>query len=92
MNFTKRSLENPAAVAVAAAILILTGVYCLFSLTIQLFPNIEEPQMSIQTAWRAASPLEMEAEILEPQEEVLQGLPGVKSMSVTRPATSARTG
>ena len=36
--------------------------------------------MSIQTGWRAASPQEIESEILEPQENVLQGLPGLEQM------------
>ncbi|MFT5163956.1 MAG: multidrug efflux pump subunit AcrB, partial [Alteromonadaceae bacterium] len=37
-------------------------------------------QINIQTFWRAASPKEIESEIIEPQEEVLQGLPGLTSL------------
>ena len=35
---------------------------------------------SATTNWRAAAPTEIESEILEPQEEVLQGLPGLEEM------------
>ena len=35
---------------------------------------------SVQTNWRAASPEEVESELLEPQEQVLQGLPGVEEL------------
>jgi multidrug efflux pump subunit AcrB len=43
-----------------------------------LFPDIEEPQITINTGWRAAAPAEVESELIEPQEAALQGLPGVK--------------
>ncbi|HEX6637979.1 MAG TPA: efflux RND transporter permease subunit, partial [Steroidobacteraceae bacterium] len=47
----------------------------------QLFPNIEEPVISILTRWRAAAPTEIESEILEPQERALQGLRGMQSLN-----------
>lgn len=80
MDITRSAIKNSTGVAIAVALLAAIGLYCLFALPIQLFPDIERPSISIQTAWRAASPLEMESEILEPQEEVLQGLPGLHSM------------
>ncbi|MEO1086384.1 MAG: efflux RND transporter permease subunit, partial [Acidobacteriota bacterium] len=81
MDLTRTALKNPAGVGVAAAIVVFFGLFSLSRLPIQLFPEIEQPQMSISTSWRAASPLEVEAEILEPQEEVLQGLPGLERMT-----------
>ena len=80
MQLTRKSLDNPAGVAVAVTVVLVFGVLTLSRLPIQLFPDIERPQMSIRTSWRAASPHEVEAEILEPQEDVLQGLPGLKEM------------
>ncbi|MCP3673607.1 MAG: efflux RND transporter permease subunit, partial [Gammaproteobacteria bacterium] len=81
MKLTASSLKNPAAVAVAVAIILLFGLFILNKLPVQLFPDIERPQISVATFWRAASPKEVESELLEPQEEVLQGLPGMTSMS-----------
>lgn len=80
MRLTETSLGNPAAVLAAVVLLVVFGVIALTGLPIQLFPDIERPQMSVQTNWRAASPQEMEAEILEPLESVLQGLPGLAEM------------
>jgi len=80
MNLTKSSLSNPAGVAVGVAIVVLFGLFSLTKLPVQLFPDIEEPQLGIWTGWRAASPAEIESEILEPQEEVFQGIPGLKVM------------
>ncbi|GAB4202082.1 MAG: efflux RND transporter permease subunit [Wenzhouxiangellaceae bacterium] len=62
------------------ALVALFGFFALRELPIQLFPDIDQPRISIWTGWRAASPLEVEAELLEPQERVLQGLPGLESM------------
>ncbi len=81
MKLTASALKNPAALAVIVAIIFVFGLMTLTRLPVQLFPNIERPQISIQTFWRAASPKEIESEILEPQEEVLQGLPGMRSMN-----------
>ncbi|MCH8862427.1 MAG: efflux RND transporter permease subunit [Proteobacteria bacterium] len=80
MNLTERSLANPAAAAVVAAIVLLLGLVTLSRLPIQLFPDIDQPEISIQTSWRAASPREVEAELVEPLEEVLRGTPGVEVM------------
>ena len=81
MTITERAVKNPAGVAVAVAIVALFGLFSLNGLPIQLFPDIELPQISVNANWRAASPKEVESEILEPMEEVLQGLPGMEVMS-----------
>lgn len=80
MKLTEASLRNPAAVAVAVVMVCAFGLLSLFKLPLQLFPDIERPQMSIQTSWRAASPQEMESEIVEPIEAVMQGLPGLEEI------------
>lgn len=81
MKLTEISLKNSASVAVITAIILLIGVVSIFQLPIQLLPDIEKPEIAIQTTWRAASPTEIESEITQPLEEVLQGIPGVEEMS-----------
>lgn len=83
MKLTDTCLRNPVAVLAAVAMVCLFGAVSLFDLPVQLFPDIERPQMTIQTNWRAASPPELEAEIVEPIEAVLQGLPGLEEMVST---------
>lgn len=80
MKLTQASLKNPATVAVVAAVLLLLGMLSLFKLPVQLFPDIEQPQIGIQTFWRSAAPSEMESEIVKPIEEVMQGIPGLEEM------------
>ncbi len=81
MTITERAVKNPAGVAVAVAIVTLFGLFSLKELPVQLFPDIDLPQISVFAGWRAASPKEVESEILDPMEEVLQGMPGMEVMS-----------
>jgi len=76
VNLTRLSLSNPVAVAVAVLLVLLFGLISLGRLPIQLTPEVQEPEITITTAWRAAAPEEVEAEIIEPQEDALRGLPG----------------
>ncbi|GHF29955.1 acriflavine resistance protein B [Kordiimonas sediminis] len=80
MNLTEKSLKNPAAVFVLTAMVIILGIMMLTRLPVQLFPEIERPQLGVQTFWRAASPSEIESEIIEPIEEVMLGLPGLEEI------------
>ncbi|WP_286271004.1 efflux RND transporter permease subunit [Thalassotalea hakodatensis] len=78
MTLTSASLRNPTAVVVAVLLIALFGAISLFKLPIQLTPEISQPQIVISTSWRAAAPEEIEAEIIERQEDVLKGLQGLE--------------
>ena len=80
MGLTRLCLKNPAAVAVALALIALLGAISATRLPIQLLPNIERPVLGVWTGWRAASPREVESEIIEPIERELRGIPGLKTM------------
>ena len=82
MPLTRLSLNNPAAVFVGVAMIVLIGLMAFSKLPIQLFPDTERPSVNIATFWRSASPLEMESEIVEPQEQALSGLPGLEEIRV----------
>ncbi len=77
MNPTRMSLSNPVAVFVAVLLTTLFGLISLSRLPIQLTPDIEQPEITVRQDWRAAAPEEVEAELVEPQEEVFRGTPGV---------------
>src|SRR5689334_17346350 len=80
MKLIESSLKNPVAIGMAVLLIAVIGFMSLRELPLQLFPDIERPQISIQTNWRASSPEEVESELLEPQEQVLQGLPGLEEL------------
>lgn len=80
MQLTRLSLGNPVAVVVAVILAILFGLISLGRLPVQLTPEVQKPEITIRTNWRAAAPEEVEAEIVEPQEKVLRGLPGMTEL------------
>ena len=80
MNLTRLSLDNNVAVIVALLLATLFGSISLNRLPIQLTPEIQIPEITIKTNWRAAAPNEVETEIIEPQEDVLRGLPGMTKL------------
>ena len=57
---TRLSINNPAAIAVIVALIVLFGLISVRSLPIQLLPDVERPTISIVTHWRAAAPEEVE--------------------------------
>ncbi|MBW3567437.1 MAG: efflux RND transporter permease subunit, partial [Proteobacteria bacterium] len=50
---------------------------------IQLLPETSNPVISVNNNWREAAPAEMESYIIEPQEAVLQAVPGVTEINST---------
>ncbi len=80
MKLSERSLQNPAAVAAAAAIVLLFGVLALLRLPIQLLPDTRQPELFVAASWREAAPAELEEAIVEPIEEAMRGLPGLVEM------------
>ena len=81
MTLTRISLGNPVAVIVAGILVVIFGTISLMQLPIQMTPEIERPEISIRTSWRASAPSEIESEIIEPQEDVLRSVPGLLRMS-----------
>ncbi|MEJ2298368.1 MAG: efflux RND transporter permease subunit, partial [Woeseiaceae bacterium] len=81
MNLTDLCTRQWPSVAAAVALVALFGLTSIAVLPIQLLPTIEEPQISVANFWRAAAPEEMEANIVEPQENVLRNTPGVTNIN-----------
>lgn len=81
MTLTRISLGNPVAVIVAGILVVIFGTLSLLQLPIQMTPEIQRPEISIQTPWRASAPNEVESEIIEPQEDVLRSVPGLIKMT-----------
>lgn len=79
MTLTRYALNNTLVVMIAVLAISFLGLYSLVELPIQLFPDVENPRIEITTTWRAATSREMEAQIVEPLERLLRGIPGMKS-------------
>lgn len=80
MNFIKFSIEKPVTVIVSVIFLVLFGIIGLKSMPYQLSPTVIEPEITVTTMWVGATPYEIERDIIEEQENVLKGIPGLIEM------------
>lgn len=71
------SIRKPVTVAVGVILLLLFGGLSLLRVPVQLTPDIVQPQITVETVWRGATPHEIEREIIEEQEEQLKLVEGL---------------
>jgi hydrophobic/amphiphilic exporter-1 (mainly G- bacteria), HAE1 family len=81
MNLIRLSIERPTAILAAVIILVVFGFVALRAIPIQLIPDVRKPLLTITTSWQGASPVEIEREIVNRQEENLKGLESVTQMT-----------
>jgi HAE1 family hydrophobic/amphiphilic exporter-1 len=77
MDIIRASIEKPVAVIVGIILVVLFGLIGLYSMPYQLSPSVTEPEITVTTVWPGATPYEIEREIIEEQEKVLKGIPGL---------------
>jgi len=80
MDPVRFSIEKPVSVIVGIILVVLFGWIGLTSLPYQLSPTVIEPEITVTTTWPGATPYEIEREIIEEQEKVLKGIPGLLDM------------
>jgi HAE1 family hydrophobic/amphiphilic exporter-1 len=81
MNLIQGFVHNPVKVTVGVILVLLFGILSMFSMPMQLTPEVEIPTLTIETMWPGASPQEVEQEIIQEQEEQLKSVEGVRKMS-----------
>ncbi len=80
MDIIKFAIQKPVSVIVGVIMLLMFGLVSFNTLPVQLSPNVESPVVSVFTVWPGATPYEIERDIVEEQEEVLKGIPGLQEM------------
>src|SRR6187200_293234 len=81
MNLIQGFVHNPVKVTVGVILVLLFGILAMFSMPMQLTPEVEIPTLTIETIWPGASPQEVEREIIQEQEEQLKSVEGITKMS-----------
>jgi HAE1 family hydrophobic/amphiphilic exporter-1 len=81
MKLVDTAIKKPVTVTVGAILLVMFGLISLFRIPIQLTPNVDLAEISVETVWRGASPLEVEREIIDVQEEELKNLEGLEEIN-----------
>ena len=77
---TRFSLKNAFAVFIISFLLILGGLYSFTRLKVDLLPNIEFPQLSVEVIYPGASPQDINEQVTEKLETKLKGIEGIKTM------------
>ncbi|MGD9076639.1 MAG: efflux RND transporter permease subunit [Desulfobacteraceae bacterium] len=80
MDTVRFSLEKPVTIMVGIIIVVLFGWISLQRMPYQLSPTVIEPTITVETTWTGATPYEIERDIIEEQEKVLKGIPGLTEM------------
>ncbi len=80
MKLVDISIKKPVTVTVGVILLVLFGLISLFRIPIQLTPNVDKPEISVETVWRGASPVEVEREVVDVQEDELKNVEGLKEI------------
>jgi HAE1 family hydrophobic/amphiphilic exporter-1 len=80
MKLVDTSIKKPVTTTVGVLLVVLFGFLSLYRIPIQLTPNVDLPEVSIETRWEGASPVEVEREIIDVQEEQLKNLDGLVEM------------
>jgi HAE1 family hydrophobic/amphiphilic exporter-1 len=73
-------LGNPHAVAAAAILLVLVGIFAARALPLQLRPTVEPPEIQVSTSYFGASPLEVEDQITRRIEDQLTSVSGLQEL------------
>lgn len=81
MKLVEISIKQPITITVGIILVILAGMIAVQKVPIQLTPTVEDTVISVSTMWEGASPQEIEQEIIDKQEERLQGIPSLKKMT-----------
>ncbi len=81
MDIVRLSTRQPITISVGVLFCLLAGVVALQVVPVQMTPEVEDTIIAVTTNWENASPQDVESEIIDPQEEKLQGLSNLKSIS-----------
>ena len=81
MNISEFSLKRPVFATVINLMIILFGVVGFRFLAIRDYPAIDPAVISISTSYTGANPDIIEAQITEPLEKQINGIPGIKTIT-----------
>jgi len=83
MFLSDLSIKQPVLATMLAVTLVTFGIYSYRELSVDLFPDVELPVLTVQTVYQGASPPTVEREVTKRIEEVLNTIPGVEHIVST---------
>ena len=83
MSPVRTAIEQPITVAVGVLLSLLAGLVAFDRVPIQMTPEVQDTVIAVTTNWENASPQEVESEIVDRQEEKLQAVTNLRSLTST---------
>lgn len=90
MNITDVSIKNPVFAWMLMASTILFGLVAVSRIGISQYPDVDYPNITVSVSWTGASPSAVEREIVEPLEQAIAQVEGVKQIASTARQGSGR--
>jgi multidrug efflux pump subunit AcrB len=87
VDLIQMAVRNSVAVTVCVLLVMIFGVVAIFSIPVQMTPDISATKITVLTDWPGATPQDIEREIVMEQEKYLRSIP-----SLDRMVASASTG
>ena len=81
MKLVELSARQPISIIVGILFTFLTGLVAIRMVAVEMAPEVEETIIAVNTSWENASPQEIESEVVDPQEEKLQSLSNLASIT-----------
>ncbi|WP_224240800.1 efflux RND transporter permease subunit [Hyalangium gracile] len=81
MNITEACIKKPVFAWMLMAATIVFGLVAAQRIGISQFPDVDFPTINISVSWEGASPESVESDLIEPLEEAVMQVEGVKSLT-----------
>jgi len=83
MKLIEFCIRYPVTVMVGVLLALLFGAIALFRLPVQMIPTVDRPDITVETEYRGAGPLEVEREITDRLEEKLNAVESLREVTST---------
>ena len=80
MNLIKICVENPVLTVMLNLVFIFLGIVSFATLSMDLFPEIDVPVVTVRTIWPGAAPQEIETQITKEIEDAVATISGIESI------------
>ena len=89
MSLSEKSVNKPTTVLMIFILLAAFGIYAMFNLPIDRFPEMELPYIAVITSYNNAGPEEVEQSVTRTLESSLSGVSGLKNLASKSSAGSS---
>ncbi len=90
MSIARKVVERPVLVAVVFGLIMITGLYMVADIALDLMPNIERPFLSVSTSYSGASPESVEKTVTAKLESALINVSGLIKLTSSSSEGSSR--